>query len=143
MRVGGCLHESWAVAAARMSFCVDMLYLLFLHVALSGQALMFNAYSVKKKKKKDFFLFILKALLRSAVGFASGGVKCHRRTFPLAAFLGLNEKMASTLSHTSHLQRPLPKCVFPPVDNWAVISVKQPLIFLAFIEKQPRVLLRR
>lgn len=73
--------------AEAMSFYVDMLYLIFLHVALSlsGQELMLNAYSVKKNN--NFFVFILKALSRSTLGFASSGVKCHRRTFPLSAFL--------------------------------------------------------
>lgn len=91
----------------------------------------------KKKIKKRFFLFILKALLRSAIGFASGGgsnvtaaALSHSQRFR-----GLKEKMASTLSNTSHLQRPWPECVFPPVDNWAVMSVKRPLTFLAFIGK--------
>lgn len=50
------------------------------------------------------------------MGFASDGVKCHRRTFPLAAFLGLErEDGVHAFTHLASL----PKCVFPPVDNWA------------------------
>lgn len=76
-----------------------------------------DAYSVKN----DFFVFILKALSTSTLGFASSGVKCHRRTFPTRSAF---DSTAPRLSNTSNLQRSLPKCVFPPVDNWDVISVK-------------------
>lgn len=86
-----------------------------------------NASSVKKNKNKEktTFVFILKALFQEALlGFALGGVKCHRCILQLEAFLTWTRGPRRHFQTLSNLRRSLPKRVFPPVGNSVFISVK-------------------
>lgn len=80
---------------------------------------MLNAYSVKN----DFCIYF-ESTLEKHFGFRIGRGQMSPPHFPTHSVFDLNAKIALTLSNTSNLQRSLPKCVFPPVDDWVVISVK-------------------
>lgn len=115
-----------------------MLYLLFLHVALSGQALILNAYSAKKKKE-DFCIYF-ESTFEKHFGFRMERGQMSPPHVPTVSVSDLKEKIHTFKRFKSSTL--FAKVRLPTSGQLGCDICEATSRFSSFYGKQPRVLLR-